>query len=300
MDYVAASGVIAFSMELYQRGILTSSDTDGLDLSWGNEGAAIELLRKIAYREGFGNVLAEGSVQAASRIGKGAEQYLMTIKGVEVMVGDPRSHQKIYVLCDITNPRGGDNIKGGHNAVDPDIYDPNWWVDDFDMSEDVKKKVFKKSPEEIYSTWEGKALYCKWLQDLYQVQNALGMDMSGRLAIGPTYLARLYSSYTGLYTTPEDIMRSGERIFNLFKAYAAREGQSRKDDNVAERFYKEPVPDGPREGAILSKETINRVLDEYYEVRGWDKNTGIPTREKLNDLGLNEVADALSRSGRLP
>ena len=300
MDYVSASGAIAFAMELFQRGIITNSDTDGLDLSWGNEDSAVELLRKMAYREGFGNVLAEGCVKAAARIGKGAERYVMTLKGVEVMAGDPRSHQKLYVLCDITNPRGGDNIKGGHNAVDPDIYDPNWWVDKFDMFDDVKKKIFKDPPQEISSTWEGKALYCKWLQDLYQIQNALGMNMSGRLTIGPTYLSKLYSAYTGFDTTPEDIMKSGERIFNLFKAYAVRQGQSRKDDNIPDRFYEEPLPDGPCKGAVLSRETIDQVLDEYYEVRGWDKKSGLPTREKLDELGLADVANDLLQLGKLP
>ena len=293
VDYVAVSGTIAFAMELFQRGLITKNDTDGLDLSWGNEDSVVDLIHRIAYREGFGDILAEGTVEAAKRIGKGAERYVITIKGMELMVGDPRAHQKIYVLCDITNPRGGDNIKGGHNAVDPDIYDPNWWIDEFDVFEDVKKKVFKASPEEISPTWEGKALYCKWLQDLYQVQNALGMNMSGRLAIGPTYLSRIFSAYTGFDITAEDMMKAGERIFNLFKAYAVRHGQTRKDDSIADRFYNEPVPDGPCQGAMLSKKEIEEVLDEYYEVRGWDKRTGIPTKKKLGELGLSDVAKEL-------
>ncbi|MFC1901151.1 aldehyde ferredoxin oxidoreductase C-terminal domain-containing protein, partial [Chloroflexota bacterium] len=271
----------------------TKSDTDGLDLSWGNEDSVVELLRKIAYREGFGNVLAEGCVKAAEEIGKGADRFVMTTKGVEIIDGDPRAHQKIYIICHITNPRGGDNIKGGHTAQDPDIYDPNWWIDDFDIFDDIKRKIFKTSPQEIHSTWEGKALYCKWLQDLYQVQNALGTDLfvGGRLAIGPTYLSRLYSAYTGLDTTSKELMESGERVFNLFKAYAVRQGQNRKDDTLPNRFFDEPLPDGPQKGAVLSRETINQVLDEYYEVRGWDKKTGIPTGHKLIELGLDDMAD---------
>ncbi|MFC1920445.1 aldehyde ferredoxin oxidoreductase family protein [Chloroflexota bacterium] len=300
MDYVTVSGALAFAMELFQRGIITERDTDGLDLSWGNDDSAVELIRKIAFREGFGDVLAEGCVKAAASIGKGAERYVMALKGVEVMAGDPRSHQKIYTICDITNPRGGDNIKGGHNAIDPDIYDPNWWIDEFDIFDDVKKKVFKTSPEEISSTWEGKALYCKWLQDLYQIQNALGMNQSGRHVIGPASLSALYSAYTGIDTTPEDIMEAGERVFNLFKAYNARDGQSRIDDNMADRFYDEPVPDGPREGATLSRATIDGVLDEYYNVRGWDKKMGVPTREKLSELGLDDIADDLAKRKIIP
>ena len=299
MDYVTASGTLAFAMELYQRGIITQSDADGLDLSWGNDDSAVEILRKIAYREGFGDVLAEGCVKAAEIIGKGAEYYAMTLKGVEPMAGDPRDHQKIYILCDITNPRGGDNIKGGHNAVDPDIYDPNWWGDDFDMPEDVRRKTFKTSPDDISSTWENKALYCKYLQDLYQIQNALGMNQSGRHTIGPDCLSSLYSAYTGFDTSPEEIMDAGERVFNMFKAYAVRDGQDRKNDNVVDRFYEEPVPDGPCAGATLARETIDKVLDEYYEVRGWDKKTGVPTSEKLIELGLADVAGDLKKRGKI-
>ncbi|MFC1920370.1 aldehyde ferredoxin oxidoreductase family protein [Chloroflexota bacterium] len=301
MDYSGASGTIAYAMELFQRGIINESDTDGLDLSWGNEDSVTELLRKMAYREGFGGVLAEGCVKAAAVIGREAERFVMTTKGVEIIDGDPRAHQKIYTLCHITNPRGGDNIKGGHTAQDPDVYDPNWWIDDFDIFDDIKKKIFKTSPEEISSTWEGKALYCKWLQDLYTVQNNLGTDLfaGGRLAIGPTYLSRIFSAYTGLDTTPEELMESGERTFNLFKAYAARDGQSRKDDILPDRFFEEPLPDGPSKGAVLSRETIDEVLDEYYEVRGWDKETGIPARQKLIELGLDGVAEELSRLGKI-
>ena len=300
MDYVGASCSIAFAMELYQRGIITRTDTDGLDLSWGNEDAVIELLHKIARREGFGEVLAQGCLKASARIGKGSERYAMTTKGTEIMEGDPRSHQKIYVLCHITNPRGGDNIKGGHNAVDPDTYDPNWWSDKFDMFDEVKERVFKTEPGEISTTWEGKALYTKWLQDLYTLQSVLGLNLSGRLTIGPHTIAKLYSAFTGIDTTPEEIMQAGERIFNVFKAFAVREGQSRKDDFLPDRFFDEPLPDGPQKGAVLSRDDINRALDEYYEVRGWDKKSGLPTGEKLNELGLDDIADQFSQTGKLP
>ncbi len=302
IDYVSASGTIAFAMELFQRGIITSRDTDGLDLSWGNEDATVQLLRKIALREGFGDVLADGCVRAAARIGGGAEKFVITLKGVELMAGDPRSNQKVHVLGDLTNPRGGDNIKGGHNMVDPDIYDPNWWVDQFDMFEDVKKKVFKVPPQKIDSTWEGKASLCKWSQDLYSLLNALGLCFTpgGRLIVGPNILSQLYSAFTGWDTSPEDVMQSGERIFNLFKAHAVRQGQSKKDDDWPDRFYQEPLADGPQKGAILSRSEIIETLDEYYELRGWDKRSGIPTREKLNELGLGDVADDLQKLGKIP
>jgi len=294
MDYVSASGCIAFAMELFQRGIITTKDTDGLELSWGNEDAVIQMLHKIAFRDGFGDILAEGSVRAAATIGKGAEQYVMTIKGMEMMSADPRSGSKGWVFGDLTNPRGGDNVKNTHFHADR--YNPNWWVDKFDMFEDVKAKIYSMPPQEVSSTWEGKALMCRWFEDLYSVVNALGLCFfpSGfRLAVGPTHLSKLYSACTGWDTTPEDIMKFGEKLFTLLKAYTIRQGLSRKDDTWPDRFFEEPLPEGPAKGAVLCRNEIGQLLDEYYELRGWDKALGLPTEQKLIQLGLRDIAHEL-------
>lgn len=297
MDYDSAGGVIAFAMELFQRGLLTKNDTDGLELSWGNEDAVIRMLNKIAFRDGFGDTLAEGSVRAAKIIGKGAEQYVMTIKGMEIaMLPDPRAaqSQKGWILGSLTNPRGGDNVKSTHFQADR--YNPNWWVDKYDMFEDVKTKVYTMPPEEFCTTWEGKALICRWFEDIYSMANALGLcfiPFGFYLALGPTYISKLFSACTGWDTTPADIIKSGERIFTIFKAYTVRDGLTRKDDAWPDRFFTEPLPEGPAKGAILSKDTIEQVLDEYYELRGWDKESGLPTAEKLIELGLHDIADEL-------
>ncbi len=299
MDYVSAAGVIAFAIELFQRGLITKMDTDGLELSWGNEDAAIQMLHKIAFRDGFGDVLAEGSLQAARTIGKGAEQYVMTIKGMEMgLTGDPRAGTKGWVFEDLTNPRGGDNVKGTHMYAD--LYNPNWWVDKFDMFEDVKQKIYTMPPQEVSSTWEGKALMCKWFEDLYSALNALGLSFfpaGMSLAVGPTHLSKLFAACTGWDTTPQDIMNFGEKIFTLLKAYNVRHGLTRKDDTWPDRFYTEPLPEGPAKGAVFSRETINRVLDEYYELRGWDKESSFPTKEKLVELGLVDIANDLLKRG---
>lgn len=300
MDYVSASGVVAFAMELFQRGIITTTDTNGLELSWGNEDAVVELLSRIAVREGFGAVLAEGSVKAAALIGKGAENYVMTIKGMEKMSADPRACRRGSAFGELTNPRGGDNLKNTHFHADE--YEPHWWVDQFDMFEDVKKKIYAMPPEETHATWEGKALLCRWFEDLYSIVNALGLcifPVGINLALGPTHLAKLFSACTGWDATPEQVMRYGEKIFTLLKIYTMRQGLTRKDDTWPERFFKEPMPEGPAQGAILSHDTINGLLDEYYELRGWDKDTGLPTKEKLMDLGLGDEAADLLKRGKL-
>ena len=96
------------------------------------------------------------------------------------------------------------------------------------------------------------------------------------------------------------IMELGERVFTLLKAYTTRQGLTRKDDRWADRFYQEPMSEGPAKGAVLSRETMDKLLDEYYELRDWDKSSGLPTAEKLTELGLSDVANELIQMGRIP
>jgi aldehyde:ferredoxin oxidoreductase len=301
MDYASAAGCISFAMELFQRGLITKSDTDGLELTWGNEDAAMSMLHRIASREGFGDVLAEGSKRAAAEIGKGAERFVMTTKGMEMMSDDPRAGLRGWCFGDLTNPRGGDNVKNTHFYADR--YNPNWWTDKFDMFEDIKERIFYMPPEEVADTWEGKPLMCKWFEDLYSLVNGLGLcffPAGFRLALGPTYLSELFSACTGWDTTPQDMMTFGEKLFTILKAYAVRQGLTREEDAWPNRFYEEPLLEGPATGAVLSREEINRLLDEYYTLRGWDKRSGLPTGEKLVELGLRDIADEFHVLGLLP
>ncbi len=288
LDYGSASGVIAFAMELYQRGILTKKEADGLSLNWGDDDVVLELLRKISYREGIGDILADGSVKAAQRIGKGAEKYTMTVKGMEMMWSDPRSAPKGWTLGFLLNPRGGDNIKTTHgNRIG--IPSPDWGVEMFDMPQDVRNKIYGVPPRIEPSSYEGKAMMVKWMGDTCSAVSAAGgcifpVTMMG---IGSTYFSRLVAAATGWDVTPEEFTAIGERVFNLMRLYIVREGLSRKDDEFPDRFYVEALPAGPAEGARLSKKDISDFLDESYRLQGWDSN-GIPTRERLSELGLEE------------
>jgi aldehyde:ferredoxin oxidoreductase len=299
LDYGSAAGCISFAMELFQRGLINTRDTDGLELNWGNEDAVIAMLPRIAFRQGFGDILAVGSVRAAGIIGKGAEQYVMATKGMEMMSHEPRTGYRGWVFGDLTNPRGGDNVKDTHFMAED--YNPHWWVDKIDMFEDVKRKIYGMPPREVPDTWEGKALMCRWFEDIYSVLNALGLCIfvSGKPALGPTHLSRLYSACTGRDTTPEDIMKYGEKVFTLLKVYNVRQGLTRQDDTWPDRFFTEPLPEGPTKGSVLSKDKIESLLDEYYGLRGWDIRTGLPTKEKLMELGLNDIAAELAGLGRL-
>ena len=305
MDFYTASAICRFAMELYQNGVIDKNDTDGLEITWANEDAFIELLRKIAFREGFGDILAEGSVRAAEKIGRGAEEYAITIKGTDA--GDPRQRGGMMreinwnFLSGLTNPRGADSIKTTHHHANQ--FNPNWWSEEHDMFEDMKEKIYGDPPAPLVTSWEGQKHMYKWFEDLHSLVDATGICFVAshmRIAFGPEYISRLYSAYTGLDVSPQELMKSAERLFTLFKAYVIRQGMTRKDDNWPDRLYDEPVKDGPYKGTVLSREKVDELLDDYYEVRGWDKKTGIPTREKLHELEMDEEAESLAKYVTLP
>jgi aldehyde:ferredoxin oxidoreductase len=300
LDYVSAAVVIGFAMELYQRGIISTGDTDGLEMTWGSEDAVVEMLHNIAFRRGFGNVLAEGCKKAAAMIGRGAERYAMVVKGLEMMGSDPRSADKGWVFGQIVNPRGGDNIKNMHCQAE--YPNPNLTIDEIDIFDDVKKRIYSVPLQEIPSTWEGKALMCKWFEDLYSILNSTGLCIfpSGfNLAIGPTHISKLLSACTGWDVTPDEIMRLGEKVFTVLKAYTIRQGLDRQDDAWPQRFYDEPLPHGPSKGMVVSKEAVSSVLDEYYELRGWGKSSGLPTEQRFIELGLQDIGRALKERGKI-
>ena len=303
LDYESTGGSLAFAMELFQRGLLSRKDTDGLELTWGNEDAMISLLHKIAHREGFGNVLADGTRRAAETIGRGSERYALLVKGMEMtMMPDPRAGtRRGWISGLLTNPRGGDNVKNTHFYAEKN--NPNWPASQLDMFEEVKEIVYGMPPEEISLTWQGKAMMCRWFEDLYSLCNALGVcffPAGSKLAWGPTYFSKLYSACTGRDRTPEDMMKLGERVFTIFKAYTIREGLSRKDDNLPDKFFEEPLPEGPAKGKVLSRADIETFLEDYYDLRGWDKQSGLPTAETLNSLGLKDIGVDLQARGKLP
>jgi aldehyde:ferredoxin oxidoreductase len=142
----------------------------------------------------------------------------------------------------------------------------------------------------------------KWYEDLSFVRDSLGVCLfavNTKSAIGDTYCARLISAYLGLNFSATDVMEAGERILNLFKAYNVREGLARTDDHFPGRLYQEPLKNETSEGPVLSKDEMDELLDCYYELRGWNQETGHPTRGKLQSLGLESVANELSKYERL-
>lgn len=275
LDTMSTGYVIGFVMDLYEKGILSKEETDGLDLRFGNHQAIIEMIKKIAFKDGIGKILAEGSLGAAKKIGRGAEKYVMAVKGLEMPGYDPRG-LKGHGLSIATSNRGACHNRG---YATQETRGWPWHEDRFAVKGKGRLAAINQNRCCIidYSIW------CLFF--------AFRVNFE-------VYTAKFLPAVTGIddFGSVDELLKIGERINNVERAFNVREGFTRKDDIFPERFLKEPMPEGNSKGQIFE---MKPMLDEYYEVRGWDLETGIPKREKLEELGLHDVAEELQRLGKL-
>jgi aldehyde:ferredoxin oxidoreductase len=277
LDSISSGVTISFAMELFEKGILTLDETDGIDLRFGNDEAMMKVLRKMAFRDGLGDLLADGSLAAAKRIGKGAEKYAMQIKGLELPGYDVRG-LKAHGLGFATSYTGADHCRGYAFQEVFGVPIP-WEVDRFAIEGKGKLTIWN---QDIRTVTLDCAPMCAFLLDMAVPDTAC------------QNMARLMEAVTGLPFTPEEVKKVGERVNNLARAINVREGFTRADDTLPERQMTEPLKAGASKGQVISREDLDKMLDEYYSLRGWDVKTGTPTRAKLTDLGLAYVADALN------
>jgi len=289
MDCAAFGGMVGWAMDCYERGIIGKKDTDGLDLTFGNHAAVIELTHRTALREGFGNILAEGEKRAPQLIGRGSEKYMFHTKGGIIIAEEPRALPG-FGLAYLTSSRGSDHLRARYPL---------------EMTSDgarVARILFGSPDAANPKTPKGKGKGVKWFEDLLAVVDALGLCKFNYPAMmdivsTPAKLARGYSIVTGVEISAEQMLRIGERIYNVEKAFNSRLGLGRADDNfsVPDKFLKEPLKSGAFKGQTFP---LDEMLDEYYQERGWGKD-GLQTREKLMELDLGEVAGELAASGVL-
>ncbi|OYT66390.1 aldehyde ferredoxin oxidoreductase [Candidatus Bathyarchaeota archaeon ex4484_205] len=264
IDTISTGVIIGFAMDLYEEGILKKEDLNGLDLKFGNYKAALELIHMIVKREGIGDILAEGVKRAAERIGKGAEKYAQHIKGLEMTGYDIRA-LKTAALGYAVSFRGADHNRHGSYG-----YDIKEVVDRFKAEKGRGKLV--ADMEDKYTIIDS-LIVCKFSRGIYEWYDDL---------------ANLYTYVTGMKVTPEELRKTGERINVLARLYNIREGFGRKDDHLPPKVHMVPIPDGPSKNSLVTKTELNLLLDDYYEYRGWDKK-GVPTEEKLKELGLEDL-----------
>ncbi len=280
LDTISAGRAVAFAMELWDRGILSAGDTGGLKLEWGDMEVTLQLVRLMAYRQGFGGLLAEGVRRAAQVIGRGSEEYAMHVKGMEIAAQDGRA-QKSMGLAHVTSSRGADHLKAFPT------------IDETGYPDEARRRygeAYLPALADPLAT-EHKAMLVRDGEDLGAVADSVGLCKSG----GTHVLAEIYwadiaaalEAATGMDMPVERLKRMGERIYNLQRCYNARHGITRADDRLPRRFSQEPSPSGHARGQVID---VEPMLDEYFRLRGWDLETGWPAPEKLRQLDLEEAS----------
>ncbi|MBI4258217.1 MAG: aldehyde ferredoxin oxidoreductase family protein [Thaumarchaeota archaeon] len=263
LDTISTGVVISFAMECFERGVLKKEEVDGIDLRFGNHDAIVKLIPKIAYREGIGDLLAGGVREAAKKLGRGADQYAMHVKGLELGGYDPRGATGIGFSMAVGS-RGGCHHGQGYTIPDELTFSR---VDPFAIR--GKGAFVKKRGEERRIT--DSAVTCNFSR--FQMDD----------------LAKMLSAVTGEDYRGDDLYIIGERINNVERCYNVREGIRRKDDYLPDRFLREPMPEGPARGRRIDNDEL---LNDFYAAAKWDSQ-GIPTSEKLEELGISDIGRSL-------
>lgn len=286
MDTLETGSMIAWAMELYEKGILTKKDTSGLDLTWGNDEAVIQMIHMIARREGLGDILAKGPLRAAEAIGQDSLKYQIHVKGMSNLHSDERPTPAL-ALNVATSSRGSDHLRS-RPAIDlyhlPEAF----------LRKRYSNPVAYDGPlTSDFRDYEGKPWQVIWQEICYEAVDCLGICKYHTVFLGPNMpafdeWARLIYLNTGLSFTAREIWDVGDRAYTMERLFNIREGLDRSQDNLVDRYFDEPVPMGlPMiRGRYIDREKFAAMLDEYYQRHGWD-DKGVPTRETLERLSLD-------------
>jgi aldehyde:ferredoxin oxidoreductase len=278
LDTISTGATIAFAMECYQRGILKSEQYGGVALNFGDADLVVNLVEQIARREGVGDLLAEGTLRMSERMGCGSEHFAMQVKGLELPAYDPRA-AKISGLAYVTACRGGDHMNGYIQA--PTFIDiPFMIVDDSTIRDPL-----------IADPKDTRVLVD--MENALSVLDALGGCKFMGILLSAAEIVDLVRTATGWDFTLEEFRRCGDRLQTMARAYNVREGLRREQDILPGRLMLDPLPDGPARGSVLDRDTLEEMKDSYYELRGWDIATGIPTPVKLMELELDYLIPQL-------
>lgn len=270
MDAIETGVSIAFAMEAYETGILTAKETDGLELAFGKTELLLPLVQKIGMREGLGDILAEGVKRASEKIGKGAENFAMHNKGM-TFAGHSARGLPGFALGYATGPRGGSH----HDS----------------------RPTGERTGLIPRDTIEGKGEYTARVNHLMIFTDSLILCHLAEGVWGPIELTQLVvdtlNKVTGMDLSLDEAEQTAERLWNVIRAFAVREGTRRENDTLPKRFLTQPIPDGPSKGMVITEELLEKMKDDYYRVRGWDLANGIPTCEKLLMLDLPDIAEEM-------
>ncbi|MFB0523047.1 MAG: aldehyde ferredoxin oxidoreductase family protein [Candidatus Bathyarchaeia archaeon] len=305
---------VSYLMKLYEKGIITAKDTDGVPMEWGSGDALIETVHKVANRKGFGDVLADGPFQLAKKLGPKAEALFMHSRG-QVAHGDERRTQVGYALSDAVDTR-----RGTESPLDTyQIWER--YMKKIGVEKEIKeayaraKKTFGTEKAIIPWEWEGKPIMVISAQHVWVVKDILGvcieglrncldqrsrMEQIGTLPRVEPAILNSFKAATGLNVDENYLMSAAERTWNVERAYNVREGFTRDDHTIAEGWHKWPITSGSHKGRVVDKAELERAKSKLYKLRGWDVKTGWPTKETYERLDLKDVAKSLEKLGRIP
>lgn len=285
LDMISTGATIAFAVEAFENGAIDESTTDGMRLEWGNSEQALQLLEMIAEKKGFGELLAEGSREAARKIGHGCEKYAIQVKGLEVSGQDGRTHRSIG-LSHATGARGADHLR---SLVT---------VDQLGYQEVAAKRWGRDKLPEIVDpyTEKYKAAAVVETENVYCLRDSMIVcwySVSWPPIFWLDDFARVLPLVTGVQSlgSTDELQRIAERQVTLKRLFNVREGISRKDDKLPSRFTDEPMPEGPGKGQRVNLEPM---LKDYYRLRGWDMENGLPTKETIRMLSLQWTGASLA------
>jgi aldehyde:ferredoxin oxidoreductase len=287
IDPSETAACIGLLMELYHDGIISEKETDGLPMERGGRDAILTTIRKIAHREGYGDLLAEGQRAFAAQIGPAAVDKLDIVKGMAPHPYEFRAYKGAALMQAVGHP--GDPLPLRGSLIEFE------WENSPEWFQQVAKAQFGSEDAAIPMSYTGKARSAIISEHNDRVVDSLGIcNWPYILFIFQTIdkAAAFFKLVTGRQWSVEQLQHIGERIRNLERMFDVRQGMHRAMDTLPKKFFEKPLGKGKFEGAVLDREKFEQMKDEYYGLRGWDPKTGIPTREKLAALGLDDaVAD---------
>ncbi|SPD73405.1 Tungsten-containing aldehyde ferredoxin oxidoreductase (fragment) [uncultured Desulfobacterium sp.] len=261
LDTISVGGTIACAMEMFERGYLTKKDTGGIALKFGDEKLVVTLVEMIAKREGFGDKLADGGFRLAEEYGH--PECFMGLHKMELPGYEPRGAKGMGISY-MTSPIGPSHCRG------------------YTIPFEILGTAGHLDPIQE----EGKGMLTKSVQDMTAAWDATGLCLFTTLGIGMDEVLSMLMAVTGSGFAPMQFLKIGERIFNLQRLFNLKAGFKIEDEKLPDRFYHEPLPDGPNAGAVLN---LEKAMAEYCQLRGWDENRK-PYYGKLRGLGLTEYA----------
>jgi aldehyde:ferredoxin oxidoreductase len=289
VDAIAAGATIAFAMDCFERGIISEAGT-GMPLRFGDAEAMVAMLEKMVNREGFGDVLAEGSARAAQQIGNGAEERVNAVKGGELPAHMPHVKRSLGLIYAV-NPFGADHQSSEH--------DPGYMPQSDERSLERLAAIGLTNPQKPKVLNEAKVEFALKTQYTYSAADTLDLC---QFVYGPSWqlfdvgdMAAVHQAASGWETSIDDVQAIGRRRLNMLRAFNAREGIDREQDTLPKRLFDEPLSGGKSNGIALDRAELEAALDTYYKMAGWDER-GVPTRATLEAAGVGWIADELEQA----